>query len=241
MVPALCTQCGGKLDVDPSMETAQCPYCGMNFVVEKAVQNYNIQHATIEHVDHVNVNLGDSVKSVLGFLGEQMSESRQVKRELRREELRQKAEMFRPGNIAKIFGFLFLGMFAMMAIGLVMMRFMPDDETSSSDSAAQESIEYDVSNGMLTVNIEEPMDVIWEYDEFDSLNVELDDSSNPEGLYFCFGATQAEGTGVAVLTESPDFDSEPDYYSVFKVDIKNWRITEVTYAETVSSLDGVFD
>ena len=38
LVPALCTQCGSKLEIDSSQEAAVCPYCHTPFVTEKAGQ-----------------------------------------------------------------------------------------------------------------------------------------------------------------------------------------------------------
>ena len=34
LVPAVCTQCGAKLEVDPDQEAAVCPYCGTPFITE---------------------------------------------------------------------------------------------------------------------------------------------------------------------------------------------------------------
>ena len=42
LVNAKCTNCGGTLQVDNAKEAAVCPFCGSAFIVEKAVQNYNI-------------------------------------------------------------------------------------------------------------------------------------------------------------------------------------------------------
>ncbi len=75
-VPATCTKCGAALDVDPSQDAAVCPYCDTAFIVEKAINNYNIEHANIEHVDNVTVDMKGSVDSVLNFAAEQMKESR---------------------------------------------------------------------------------------------------------------------------------------------------------------------
>ena len=86
LVPAVCTQCGAALEVDPSQEAAVCKYCGTAFVVEKAIHNYNIQHATIEHADNVTVDMSGTVKSVLNYMGEQSKERRAFRREERREE-----------------------------------------------------------------------------------------------------------------------------------------------------------
>lgn len=75
-VPATCTKCGAALDVDPSQDAAVCPYCDTAFIVEKAINNYNIEHANIEHVDNVTIDMKGSVDSVLHFAAEQMKESR---------------------------------------------------------------------------------------------------------------------------------------------------------------------
>ena len=40
--PAICTQCGGKLDVDDSKDAGICPYCGTAFVTEKVISQYVI-------------------------------------------------------------------------------------------------------------------------------------------------------------------------------------------------------
>ena len=53
-VKAICSNCGGILEVDNSREAAICPFCGTPYIVEKAVQQYytvvnntnNIEHAT---------------------------------------------------------------------------------------------------------------------------------------------------------------------------------------------------
>ena len=63
LVPALCPQCGGALDVDPSQEAAVCKFCGTPFITEKAIQNYNITNVTnnvtnvtnnVTNVQHIN-------------------------------------------------------------------------------------------------------------------------------------------------------------------------------------------
>ena len=86
LLPAICTQCGAALEVDPTQEAAVCKYCGTPFIVEKAIQNYNVQHATIEHADNVTVDMTGTVKSVLDYMGEQAKERRELRREERQEE-----------------------------------------------------------------------------------------------------------------------------------------------------------
>lgn len=59
LVPALCTQCGSKLELDSSQEAAVCPYCHTPFVTEKAINNYNTMNVTNIgnlHADVVNVS-----------------------------------------------------------------------------------------------------------------------------------------------------------------------------------------
>jgi len=59
IVPAICTQCSAQIEVDSSRDAAICPHCGTAFIVEKAVDNYNIQaiqSARVEHIDTVNIN-----------------------------------------------------------------------------------------------------------------------------------------------------------------------------------------
>jgi DNA-directed RNA polymerase subunit RPC12/RpoP len=56
LVNAKCTGCGTNLEVDGSQDAAICKYCGAAFVVEKAVNNYNIANAQIIS-DNININL----------------------------------------------------------------------------------------------------------------------------------------------------------------------------------------
>jgi tetratricopeptide (TPR) repeat protein len=42
IVQAKCENCGGILAVDSSLEAAVCPFCSTPYVVEKAINNYNI-------------------------------------------------------------------------------------------------------------------------------------------------------------------------------------------------------
>lgn len=51
IVPAKCTQCGGNIEVNTSQELGVCKYCGMTFIIEKAINNYNT------YISNVNVNI----------------------------------------------------------------------------------------------------------------------------------------------------------------------------------------
>ncbi len=40
LVPAICPQCGGTVDIDAQTKTGFCKFCGTLFIVEKNVNNY---------------------------------------------------------------------------------------------------------------------------------------------------------------------------------------------------------
>lgn len=44
LVPAICTQCGSKIEVDKDQESGVCPFCGMIFITEKVINNYNVNN-----------------------------------------------------------------------------------------------------------------------------------------------------------------------------------------------------
>jgi len=47
LTQAQCTNCGANLSVDSAKEAAVCNFCGSAFIVEKAINNYNIANAQI--------------------------------------------------------------------------------------------------------------------------------------------------------------------------------------------------
>ena len=53
LVPAVCTQCGGQLEVDPDQQAAVCPYCNTPFIVEKAINHYNVTHVHQHNIVHI--------------------------------------------------------------------------------------------------------------------------------------------------------------------------------------------
>ena len=132
LVPAVCTQCGASLEVDPSQEAAVCRYCNTPFIVDKAIQNYNIQHAKIEHVDTVNIDMKGTADSFFGFLGKQMSERRAARQEERREQRAESREMNRA--FMRIFSYMMIGMFILAAIAFIVMQIRGD---SGSDVPTQ--------------------------------------------------------------------------------------------------------
>ena len=132
LVPAVCTQCGAALEVDPTQEAAVCKYCNTPFIVDKAIQNYNIQQAKIEHVDNVTIDMKGTADSFFGFLGKQMSESREVRREERREWRAQSHE--ESMVFMKIFMYMMIGMFALGAIWFIIMQIKGDNGADVPES-----------------------------------------------------------------------------------------------------------
>ena len=132
LVPAVCTQCGAALEVDPTQEAAVCKYCSTPFIVDKAIRNYNIQNAKIEHVDKVTIDMKGTADSFFGFLGKQMSESREVRREERREWRAQSHE--ESMAFMKIFMYMMIGMFALGAIWFIIMQIKGDNGADVPES-----------------------------------------------------------------------------------------------------------
>ena len=133
LVPAVCTQCGATLEVDPNQEAAVCKYCGTPFVVEKAVQNYQVQNARIEHVDKVNIDMKGTADSFFDFVGKQMSESREARREERR--MNRAAEHEMQKGFLKIFGYMCIGMFVLAIVMFLVMNLRGGTEEPSPEPA----------------------------------------------------------------------------------------------------------
>lgn len=47
IVPAICPQCGAQIKVDSQKEAAVCEYCNTPFVVDKAINTYNVGNTTV--------------------------------------------------------------------------------------------------------------------------------------------------------------------------------------------------
>lgn len=52
--PAICTQCGGKLEIDDNLDAAICKFCGTPFIVEKAINNFYSTHNVINNIENAN-------------------------------------------------------------------------------------------------------------------------------------------------------------------------------------------
>ena len=240
MVPAICSQCGGTVEVNRSDETAKCPFCGASFIVEKAVNVYNVQHANIEHADNVNIDVTGAVKEVLDFAGNQMKEERKDRQERRRES----AEREKETNKAffKMFGFVFAGMMVFGLIAFIIMQFTGGnyEETQNSESKGS-YIECKVENGCLYTEVTNDDVMRWEYQEFDSQGTVLSyEHDLMDGYSSCVLADHDIDEGVRFVVtaafDRTDVKNDPVYYSVVKITIKNHEIAEAAEPVIVDSL-----
>ena len=140
-VPAVCTQCGARLEVDPAQDAAVCPYCGTPFVVQKAINNFSIQNATIEHADTVNVQVNTAADSFFGFVGKQMSESRQVRHEERKEDREYSHAMMK--TFIKGFSILCVIMMIAFFVGRLLGVFTDEEEVDTGTGTAIEEVDFE--------------------------------------------------------------------------------------------------
>ena len=101
MVPAICTQCGAKLDVDISKDAAICPYCRTPFVVEKAINKYkteyHIEHADI-HVESFGASVANTIKNYHDNKHKERMRELEAEAEKERKKLEAEAEKERRAN-----------------------------------------------------------------------------------------------------------------------------------------------
>lgn len=55
LVPGTCTNCGAALQVDPNLKAAICPSCGTPYIVQQAINNFNIHNTTIHNTSNINI------------------------------------------------------------------------------------------------------------------------------------------------------------------------------------------
>lgn len=77
LVPAKCTNCGAVLTIDSSKDAAICEYCNTPFVIEKAINNYNIQNSVI-HI-HQEAEKRDEFEIIGGTLVRYNGKDKHVK------------------------------------------------------------------------------------------------------------------------------------------------------------------
>ena len=80
-VQAKCTNCGGVLAVDETLDAAVCPFCNTPYVVEKAINNYNItNNISVQNGGVVNIigNVKKDFEIKAGTLIKYIGESQDV-------------------------------------------------------------------------------------------------------------------------------------------------------------------
>ena len=60
LVNAKCTNCGANIKIDNTKDAAICEHCGSAFIVEKAINNYDITNNNIIHTQVVNIYKNNS-------------------------------------------------------------------------------------------------------------------------------------------------------------------------------------
>ncbi|MDE6021546.1 MAG: leucine-rich repeat domain-containing protein, partial [Ruminococcus sp.] len=65
LVNVKCTNCGGNLQVSNDKDAWICPYCQSPFIVEKAINNYNITNNNNINARVVNIYGGNSADFVI--------------------------------------------------------------------------------------------------------------------------------------------------------------------------------
>ena len=231
MVPAVCTQCGGTVEVNREDETAKCPFCGATFIVEKAVNAYN-----------VNIDVSGAVKEVLDFAGDQMKDARRA----RQERWREAAEKEKETNKAclKIFGFVFAGMMVFGLIAFIILQFTGGSTDEMQTAEAEGSfIECKVENGCLYTEVTGDDVMRWEYQEYDSAGTILSyETDLGDGYSSCVLADHDIDEGVRFVVtaafDRTDVKSTPVYYSVVRITIKDHEIAD---AEEPVIVDSLFD
>ncbi len=240
IVPASCTQCGGTVEVDPQTDKALCPFCGTAFIVEKAVNYYNVQHADIEHADNVNIDMTGSVKAVLEFAGEQMKESREERRQARKEA----AETQRMVNrgFLRIFGIMCGCMMIFAVISFIYFQITGSDSSDADLYEAVFSEDKTVScyieeGGMISVNITDSGMSTWQYEPEFSTERLRSEESDFDGFHFYIKPSHENGIGYAVVAE---FDEEasayPTSYGIAEFVIDKGEVSTITYVAHVTDL-----
>ena len=64
LLKAQCPNCGGNLEVDNSKDAAICPFCKTPYIVEKAINQYNLNANTVNLNGNVNISLNDKEREL---------------------------------------------------------------------------------------------------------------------------------------------------------------------------------
>ena len=61
LIPAKCSQCGGKIEIDDKKKSGKCKFCGTDFITEEVIQNNftHISNSTNINTKNLTINQGD--------------------------------------------------------------------------------------------------------------------------------------------------------------------------------------
>ncbi len=60
LVPAKCTSCGAQLEVDSTQQAAICPYCNSAYIVEQAINNFQVNMSGNMNISNATINVVNS-------------------------------------------------------------------------------------------------------------------------------------------------------------------------------------
>ena len=235
MIPITCAQCGAQLNVDSSTETTVCPYCGTSFIVGKDKPSEEQEASGSK----------DTVKSVLGFLGEQMSESRKFKAENRKydaeiKKLEMEEERQRTITMLKVFPVLMAVCFAMLIISQRFGLFNDEDSGESVNTLSTQEgtlLTYYVGeDGLFWIDVEDKEGLDWAVENYYT-TMELKDAiADDTGCHFSFSPDDFEedGTQYAVLGQyDAQNDGDTVLYAVGEAEISEGEIVDTNLEFTV--------
>lgn len=146
MVPAICTQCGAKLEVDNSKDAAICPYCNTPFIVEKAINKYNTEYH-IEHADIHVESFGASVANTIKNYQNNKHRERMMELEAEAERERRRNEPTSLGEkIGIIIGSAFVLVFIIVAWGLLFKNAAAQNKQEDEFEKLVKEIQTDLEN-----------------------------------------------------------------------------------------------
>lgn len=96
LVPAVCTQCGAPVMVDPKQDAVICEHCGTPFIVSKAINQYNNQYSINSasiNTPKVEVHQKGNIEAALDYIEKKREEKKaEKKQEEERERLEKEQE-----------------------------------------------------------------------------------------------------------------------------------------------------
>ncbi len=106
MTPAICTQCGGSRMVDPKQDVAICEFCNAPFVISQAIDNYKVQHATVQQGDSIPIAKASLIQTLSDVADKRIHRSEQPEEKKRREKSEERIKKWFPVFVLTLWPFL---------------------------------------------------------------------------------------------------------------------------------------